>query len=173
MLTRVRSNDGSHGLGTWVASEIEVSLGKDHIYDLGFSGIAIDGNGDLYLSRESGCVVYTPPGGNGRVLPIKFENANGIAAGRGQLFVLETRKQCVHKVLLAVNWSTAEHCYFPEQFKEMVKMLVTCHKCKQSQFQKLPKEILLHTLSFLPFGAFGYTHQTTASLVEQQQCSVV
>jgi hypothetical protein len=153
MLTKDQSSDGTSEVGRWVVSSISVSLGMEdskRITEHGFGTIALDGNGTVYVAIKHGFVLQISRNGLGKILPLKFESIFGIALRDNELFTSENSLRRIHRVTLSVKWSTANHSSFPNHFRQVLKTLMVL-RCSHvpSPLQRLPKEILLHVLSFL------------------------
>jgi hypothetical protein len=157
-LTRVQPDGQTPGIATWVIGRITICTdiaGVPRMQSSRFSGIALDKYGNFYLSVVKGSVIQASGNGTGRILPLWLDSAAGIAVRENELFVSEKLRHCIHRLVFDTRWSVARHARFPKQFRHLVRLLVTLRSCTSvvSLLQKLPKEILFYTISFMSISS--------------------
>jgi hypothetical protein len=109
----------------------------------------------LFLTTQKGLVVQSSLDGRTvKVIASLSHTMGGIAADSTGVYVTEPRNSTITKIEVTWNWSTYNHAVFPKQARQAIEIFamaslnsrISTGKC---QLQRLPRELLLHILSFL------------------------
>lgn len=74
-----------------------------------------------------------------------------IAGGRSVVCATGHKELCVHvETIPRLRWDPTSHCFYPEEFKEIARMLLLCHRRMQSDIEEGELSSLCERFSSLP-----------------------
>jgi DNA-binding beta-propeller fold protein YncE len=150
------NEDSGENRGAWTMTSICISL-MDKISTF-FEAVAIFRDVLFLVCTNDGSVIQSSLDGRATKVIEKLECGRSIAltADARYLYATQQTLHTVTRIRWMHFWSPQAHCNLDTERKLFVRVLVVASRCvtanSKCNLQKLPREILLHILSFLDIG---------------------
>jgi hypothetical protein len=147
------------GTETWTITSIRVQMGDTFPRDLMFHLCQVDELGYLYAASDNLLIRCKLDGTGTKVisnynplsLPPPTTRNFGFRVSSGVIFLIHGAR--IRKLHPFQHWNQEDHRHFSVTTRLAIKtVMVAAHRSDQNLFAKVPRELLLAILSFIPFS---------------------
>jgi DNA-binding beta-propeller fold protein YncE len=150
-LSKVKSDTQTH---EWTPTPISIDLSQGALCALAIFGDT------LFLLTFRGSVLQSSLDGKRASFLVEVPKAvqesgiKSLTAGANAVYMTHSKGGFIAKITWRFWWSARQHNQFGIELRKLIRFIVVASLCyskieSKSQLNKLPKEILLHVLSFL------------------------